>query len=597
MDAARKRKNAEYNKAYRQKDYEAKKEKDRLRKKKKRDFIKVNDPEKYDEVKKAEKKRKKKCWERKKAENSNVASSQSSFLTAQARVNRINFQVNLLPKDEAMRKEIFLGMGKKLGFNVEPLPQAKSSKGLYPTVDQLRPKRFVKLRTKTPRNTCVCSIHANMKFALKALARADPTYKDVVIGSDMSKNFICVGDKETCFSNKCYKCKHSPAFFEKFQENAENATKSVKWEQWQKAPDGGIFSQVEKFTKTGTESDLIKHIKEMKVKFLLHVLVKRNQADCLELYCLQAKSKNATTAVLQVDWARNYRCFLQDSTQAIYSNKKEVSIFTAMMWHRGEKSMAVALDSGDHSKKTVVPCLDKLFKEIPTTASTVHIFSDNSPSQFKNKYTMALIPALQKEHGKKIIWHYLAAQHGKGATDGIGGGLKLAATNKSKGGETILDAEAFVAAISPHSKVALKLITDDEIKKINADIGLEYICSNNPLKIKNILKYHCFKVDFEKVEYQKLSSFDQEEQDDLIHDEEEDDILMVEKEENVSFKEEEEDDDDSEGVLANNFHDYGPWSQFKHKLRTRLDPLLLDPLLLDPLLLDPLLLDPLIIKY
>ncbi|CRK89865.1 CLUMA_CG003606, isoform A [Clunio marinus] len=247
---------------------------------------------------------------------------------------------------------------------------------------------------------------------------------------------------------------------------------------------------------TGTVPDLLKHIEEMKVKFLLHVLVKRNQAACLESYRNQAKSENATTAVLQVDWSQSYQCLQQDEIHAAYWNKKHrVSIFTAMMWHRGEKSMAVALDSQDHTKKTVIPCLHKLFsEEIPATATTVHIFSDNAGGQFKNKYTMAVLPALEKKYNKKIVWHYLAAQHGKSAADGIGGGLKTAARNTSKAGATISDAKTFVKNQSSLSKVTLKLITEEEIKKINSEIGLEDICSNHPLQIKNMRKYHCFKV-------------------------------------------------------------------------------------------------------
>ncbi|CRK88726.1 CLUMA_CG002882, isoform A [Clunio marinus] len=107
----------------------------------------------------------------------------------------------------------------------------------------------------------------------------------------------------------------------------------------QKVRNGGIFLQVERVTKTGTESDLIKHIIEMKD-------VKRNQAACLKLYCQQAESKNATTAVLQVDWSQSYRCFYQNEIYDAYWDRKEhqVSIFTAMMWHRGKQSMAVAIE-------------------------------------------------------------------------------------------------------------------------------------------------------------------------------------------------------------------------------------------------------------
>ncbi|CRL03330.1 CLUMA_CG016580, isoform A [Clunio marinus] len=509
---------------------------------------------------------------------------------------------NALPEDDEKKKALFAGFAKRLGLVVGTLSMRKSKKilekeklvrdyyindnisqistnivlkdGTYVrymlytiheaydkfNVDfpdqkishkkfaKLRP-HFVKLKSQIPHRTCLCSIHENMGFALKALALADPTFKDVAIGCNMHSNFICDGDKKVCFSKKCHLCKQSPAFFEKFEENEVNASKSVTWEQW--VIDRTAFEHVKRVKKTGTVPDLLKHIEEMKVKFLLHVLVKRNQAACLESYRKQAKSEDATTAVLQVDWSKNYQCFCQNEIHDVYwdRDKKEVSIFTAMMWHRGKQSMAGALNSKDKTKKTIIPCLDKLFnEEIPTTATTVHIFSDNALGQFKNKYTMALLPALQKKHQKKIIWHYLAAQHGKSAADGIGGGLKLAASNRSKG-------------------VALKLIVDEsEIDKINAEIGLEDICSNNPLQIKNFLKYHCFKVGFKGVEYQKLSSFDQEEQDDvLMDDEEEDDILIGEdQEEQYDVLMDDEEDDNFEGVLVN-FHQATQLGHWKYQ--------------------------------
>ncbi|CRL08065.1 CLUMA_CG021128, isoform A [Clunio marinus] len=121
---------------------------------------------------------------------------------------------------------------------------------------------------------------------------------------------------------------------------------------------------------------------------------------------------------------------------------------------------------------------------------------------------------------------------------------------------------------------------------MKADLGLEDICRNNPLQIKNISKYHCFKVDFDAVQYQTCSSFDQEEHVDfliddeeveeeeqfdvLMDDEEQEDVLMFdhEEQEDALFdqekEEEQEEDDDCDGILANNFHDYGPWSQFQH---------------------------------
>ncbi|CRK90463.1 CLUMA_CG004178, isoform A [Clunio marinus] len=218
---------------------------------------------------------------------------------------------DVLPKDDEKKKVIFAAFAKRLGLVVGSLSKPKSREILkqeklvrdfyinddiseisnkknhrymllsmqeahdtfkvdfpkqkisYQRFTNLKPD-FIKTLKQIPHNTCLCSIHQNMRFALLALASVYPTSKDVVIGINMHKNFICDGENKVCFSNKCCLCKHSPAFFEKFQENEVNATKSVTWEQWQKAPGGGIFSQVERATKTGSESDLIKHIKEMK---------------------------------------------------------------------------------------------------------------------------------------------------------------------------------------------------------------------------------------------------------------------------------------------------------------------------------------------
>ncbi|CRK89882.1 CLUMA_CG003618, isoform A [Clunio marinus] len=63
---------------------------------------------------------------------------------------------------------------------------------------KLRP-HFVKLKSQIPHRTCLCSIHENMGFALKALALADPTFKDVAIGYNYTVTLFAMATRKNVF--------------------------------------------------------------------------------------------------------------------------------------------------------------------------------------------------------------------------------------------------------------------------------------------------------------------------------------------------------------------------------------------------------------
>lgn len=81
-------------------------------------------------------------------------------------------------------------------------------------------------------------------------------------------------------------------------------------------------------------------------------------------------------------------------------------------------------DDLDHSKRTVIPYLDKIIEDFPVGISFVNIWSDGPSEQLKNRYIAAKIPVLQDKFKKKIIWNFFATSHGKGPVDGIGGAIK-----------------------------------------------------------------------------------------------------------------------------------------------------------------------------
>lgn len=69
----------------------------------------------------------------------------------------------------------------------------------------------------------------------------------------------------------------------------------------------------------------------MREKFVIHSEIKQNQAKIFKK-CVEKAKIDPSCAVLQVDWAENYKCFTQDETQAAHFGQNQVSIFTAALW-------------------------------------------------------------------------------------------------------------------------------------------------------------------------------------------------------------------------------------------------------------------------
>ncbi len=124
------------------------------------------------------------------------------------------------------------------------------------------------------------------------------------------------------------------------------------------------------------------------------------------------------------------------------------------------------------------------------------MWTDGPSSQFKNKYMAALIGVFEKKFGLKIFWNYLAASHGKGSVDGIGAAVKhsvkrLVMSRKAQ----VNCAEDFFKAFTTNgkSKVELMLLTDDEIEKVNGELGVADVFVKAP-KINDISSMHQLQV-------------------------------------------------------------------------------------------------------
>ena len=217
-----------------------------------------------------------------------------------------------------------------------------------------------------------------------------------------------------------------------------------------------------------------------------------------------SKVIDSEIAVLQVDWAENYKCFNQDETQAAHFGQNQVSIFTAARWHHGIKSFAIVSDDLDHTKTSVVANMNKILSMNPVSVKILHIYSDNATSQFKNKDTMNSIIALEKLHKLKIFWHFFAAMHGKGAVDGIGAVVKNTAARKVLANRTMItNAETFAQELKS-CKIEVIWLSKEEKKQRNSEVGLSKLVANSK-KLKDISKCHFFFSQNNKIECKTLS--------------------------------------------------------------------------------------------
>lgn len=365
---------------------------------------------------------------------------------------------------------------------------------------ELKPP-FVRSVTKVPHNVCCCLIHENMRYALESLMKVDATLQNLYVGNGMDKNFICESSSTLCYVNQCANCE-GLKLFESCLENVESLELTISWKLWQK-PEKKSYISIEKVTKEGTVDDLIKHIGSMRQKFVSHAEVKRIQSNVFKSNIENSRT-DTSVAVLQIDWAENYKCFAQHETQAAHFGQNQTSIFTAALWTQQVSTFAIVSDSLDHTKNSVIANIDKLCEQLPDSVKILHIHSDNATSQFKNKDTLASMIQLEKQHSIKICWHFFAAMHGKGVVDGVGAAVKRVASNKTKA-ETavIVDAESFANALES-SVVKVMYLSDEEKSRRNIRIGLKSIIAQSK-KLKDISKSHFFNVVNGTVKIQRVS--------------------------------------------------------------------------------------------
>lgn len=192
----------------------------------------------------------------------------------------------------------------------------KNIKMSLTTFQKFKPTEVKYMHT-TSHHVCLCSVHENHRFKLESLYHVDKSILSALESLQSLENFLlCSPPTDNCYLYKCTKCKDKHSLVSNLlnQIDEDKLNAKTAWYEWKSSDQKG-FKQVVKETCEGTVTELFKVFIDCCEKYFKHVYIQRASIEKFESTKSTALKENSTTVVFQIDWAENFRCFHQDSTQ------------------------------------------------------------------------------------------------------------------------------------------------------------------------------------------------------------------------------------------------------------------------------------------
>lgn len=104
--------------------------------------------------------------------------------------------------------------------------------------------------------------------------------------------------------------------------------------------------------------NLIAHLTSIAPHFLRHSYIKRSQSNTFITFDRPRAASTAfqSEAVLQIDFAENFVCEMQDEVQSAHWNQRQLTLFTSALCHNENfRSKVMISDNLSHTKLTIVP--------------------------------------------------------------------------------------------------------------------------------------------------------------------------------------------------------------------------------------------------
>ncbi|CAF4560066.1 unnamed protein product [Rotaria sp. Silwood1] len=180
-----------------------------------------------------------------------------------------------------------------------------------------------------------------------------------------------------------------------------------------------------------------------------------NIRETYQLFVNEYSNKNVDLSLTSfnelrpMDFSENFRLCMQNAVQNSYYSQDAVSLFTTYVWYAGGggESFVYISNNLTHDKYCVNASIDNLLEQLTQRfqhLQQVHIFSDGSSQQLKQKFLFRNVCRLSQQHKMDLSWHYFATSQGKGVVDAVGGTLNRLVHRAIKSGERCTSAADFV---------------------------------------------------------------------------------------------------------------------------------------------------------
>ena len=320
-------------------------------------------------------------------------------------------------------------------------PEVKMS---FSTFKRRRPPHIV-LSSSRKFLQCLCEKCTNAMLLMSVINSELPRDSRIANVETLVNKTLCESVSKLCIERECSSC-GVDALFSSFEEQISDLSKERKWSCWEKTE----RCSKDLVFRHSSVSEILSLLKQN--VFLLSKHLKVAQWQRKQYQLLQANLPKGH-AVCTVDFAENYLCKFQNEVQSAHWSYKQVTVHPCVFHYRCDKPscykviteyFVILSDVLKHDNAFTRLIFDLCISKLKSYGITAfHIFSDGFSSQYKSRYTMRDLLALQSKHPSIFLSrHYFGSNHGKSLCDSCGGTVKNVATRAVLSGSSIIQSAA-----------------------------------------------------------------------------------------------------------------------------------------------------------
>lgn len=365
------------------------------------------------------------------------------------------------------------------------------------------------------RDTCMCTIHANMNLIVESLFNNKVVQSRYL--SKILEKLCCDTRSELCLFRQCNNCNCY-----KIEYNTYMKEKQAQYYKWtvkketffdKKSQKKKISMKTSKWCFNKPLGELVSLFETDLIKFMSHEGRIIHQYEAIRLL-----KKNLSTKALLIhcDFSENYNLKYAQETQSFHfgGSRQQITLHTVVVYSKGDErdllkpiSYCSLSESLKHNAPAIWAHLLPIIEQNIKNKSEVHFLSDGPSAQYRNKSMFCFLAnVLQKMFPNilRITWNYHEAGHGKGAPDGIGGVCKRTADRIVAEGKDVNSFEKLFSTLKDNCPgIQFYKITDEDINKIESTM------KNIPVQVfKGTMKVHQVVVsENSRIWFRKLSCF------------------------------------------------------------------------------------------